>query len=73
MVLYRQMAQRCKSIQKERPLLVAPSLKQRKIEDLLVNQGMDPVGSTSDQFAALISKDATKWAAVVRATGFKLK
>lgn len=53
---------------------VASRLKERKLAGPLVNYyGMDPVGSTSDQFAEAIRKDATKWAAVLKAAGLKLQ
>jgi tripartite-type tricarboxylate transporter receptor subunit TctC len=50
---------------------VSSVLKQRAIVDLLVNQGIEPVGSAPNQFAATIEQDTTKWASVIKAAGVK--
>jgi tripartite-type tricarboxylate transporter receptor subunit TctC len=43
------------------------TLKERGLANLFVNQGIDPVGNSSDQFAAVIAKDAAKWESVMKA------
>ena len=45
-------------------LLNSPGLRQR-----LEEQGVDPMSSTSAQFAAHIESETVKWAKVVRAAG----
>jgi tripartite-type tricarboxylate transporter receptor subunit TctC len=41
------------------------------MKDKLAAQGLDPVGNTPQQFAAVIKSEVTKWAKVVRASGAK--
>jgi tripartite-type tricarboxylate transporter receptor subunit TctC len=36
----------------------------------LANLNMEPVGSTPDEFAAIVRRDWDKWGAVVKASGF---
>jgi tripartite-type tricarboxylate transporter receptor subunit TctC len=40
-----------------------------EIREKLVQQGVDPVGSTPDEFAAYIRSETAKWAKVVKAAG----
>ena len=47
--------------------LKAPDLTER-----LAALGADPVGSTPEQFAALIREDIARWAKVVKASGVRL-
>jgi len=47
--------------------LAAPDLKEK-----LAALGADPVGSTPDEFAALVRKDIARWAKVVKASGVHL-
>ena len=44
----------------------APDIKQR-----LLDQGAEPVGSTSEQFGAMLRDEVPRWAEVVRAAGIK--
>jgi tripartite-type tricarboxylate transporter receptor subunit TctC len=44
----------------------APETKQR-----LVNEGLDPIGSKPDEFAAYIGAELAKWGKVIRAAGIK--
>ncbi|NJD87127.1 MAG: tripartite tricarboxylate transporter substrate binding protein [Betaproteobacteria bacterium] len=44
-------------------------LKIPEIREKLVHQGVDPVGSTPDEFAAYIKSETEKWAKVVRMAG----
>ncbi|MCW5591512.1 MAG: tripartite tricarboxylate transporter substrate binding protein [Burkholderiales bacterium] len=46
-------------------------LKIPEIREKLVQQGVDPVGSTPDEFAAYIKSETEKWAKVVRMAGAK--
>src|SRR5688500_5493195 len=41
------------------------------MKDKLAAQGLDPVGNTPQQFAAVIKSEITKWAKVVKASGAK--
>jgi tripartite-type tricarboxylate transporter receptor subunit TctC len=47
--------------------IAAPEVRQR-----LLNEGLEPVGDTPEQFGQTIRNDITKWAAVVRESGAKL-
>ncbi len=44
-------------------------LKIPEIREKLIQQGVDPVGSTPDEFAAYIKSETEKWAKVVRMAG----
>jgi tripartite-type tricarboxylate transporter receptor subunit TctC len=46
-------------------------LKIPEIREKLIQQGVDPVGSTPDEFAAYIKSETEKWAKVVRMAGAK--
>ena len=46
-------------------------LKIPEIREKLIQQGVDPVGSTPDEFAAYIRSETEKWAKVVRMAGAK--
>ena len=48
---------------------IVANLKQPDLRAKLAAQGLDPVGSTPEQFAAYIRDEAAKWAKVVKATG----
>ena len=41
------------------------------MKDKLAAQGLDPVGNTPQQFAAVIKSEIAKWAKVVKASGAK--
>lgn len=44
----------------------APDIKQK-----LLDQGAEPVGNTSEEFAAMLREEVPKWAEVIRASGIK--
>jgi tripartite-type tricarboxylate transporter receptor subunit TctC len=46
-------------------------LKIPEIRDVLAKQGLDPVGSTPEQFAARLRQDIPRWVRVVNAAGIK--
>ena len=50
---------------------VARVIKIPEIREKLVQQGVDPVGSTPDEFASYIRAETEKWAKVVRMAGAK--
>jgi tripartite-type tricarboxylate transporter receptor subunit TctC len=50
---------------------VARALLEPDTRKMLLAQGLDAVGSTPDEFAAIYAADIAKWAKVVRATGMK--
>jgi tripartite-type tricarboxylate transporter receptor subunit TctC len=47
--------------------LTAPDVKQR-----LETLGLDPIGSTPDEFASKIRKDSDRWSNVVKAAHIKI-
>lgn len=42
------------------------------VRDRLLSQGLDPVGSTPEEFAATIKSEIVKWAKVVKASGARV-
>jgi tripartite-type tricarboxylate transporter receptor subunit TctC len=50
---------------------IAGAVRKSDLTDKMVQQGMEPVGSTPEQFDALIRTEIAKWAPVVKASGAK--
>ena len=51
---------------------VARAVKSSDLTELMKQQGMEPIGSTPDQFDALIRSEIDKWAKVVKISGAKV-
>jgi tripartite-type tricarboxylate transporter receptor subunit TctC len=43
----------------------------REVRERMSSQGNEPVGSTSEQFSALIKAELVKWAKVIKQSGIK--
>lgn len=50
---------------------VVASLQDKKVNELFVSSGAEPVGNTPEEFAALVKTELVKWAKVVKAAGIK--
>jgi tripartite-type tricarboxylate transporter receptor subunit TctC len=51
---------------------IAGAVKSSDLTERMKQQGMEPIGSTSEQFDALIRSEMGKWAKVVKASGAKV-
>jgi tripartite-type tricarboxylate transporter receptor subunit TctC len=51
---------------------VVRTLQDASVRERFVSDGAEPVGSTPEQFAAVIRADLNKWGKVIKATGIKL-
>lgn len=48
------------------------SLAAKEVNDVLVNQGFEPEGTSPEQFSHFITAEAEKWAPVIKASGMRL-
>lgn len=46
-------------------------VKQPEVRDRMIASGVDPVGSTQEEFAAYVRTEVAQWARVIKATGAK--
>ena len=51
---------------------IAETLKQPRIAKFLADISVDPVGSTPDEMAVFLKKEAERWSSVIRAAGVKV-
>lgn len=51
---------------------IAAAVKSTDLRDRMLQQGMEPVGSTPEEFDALIRVEIAKWAPIVKASGAKV-
>jgi tripartite-type tricarboxylate transporter receptor subunit TctC len=52
---------------------VVETLKDESVQQKLAALGIDPVGSTPDEFSAYIAAEIPKWAAIIKASGAKME
>ena len=52
---------------------IARGVKSPELNERLVALGMEPVGSTADEYDALIRSEIDKWSAVVKRAGIRLE
>jgi tripartite-type tricarboxylate transporter receptor subunit TctC len=52
---------------------IARGVKSPELNDRMVALGMEPVGSSADEYDALIKSEIDKWAGVVKRAGIKLE
>jgi tripartite-type tricarboxylate transporter receptor subunit TctC len=50
---------------------VVAALQDRKVTELFLSSGAEPVGNTPEEFAALVKTEIVKWGKVVKAAGLK--
>lgn len=50
---------------------IAKAARSPDIRQKLLDQGAEPVGNTSEEFAAMLREEVPKWAEVIRASGIK--
>jgi tripartite-type tricarboxylate transporter receptor subunit TctC len=51
---------------------VVRTLQDASVRERFVSDGAEPVGSTPEQFAAVIRADLNKWGKIIKAAGIKL-
>ena len=52
---------------------IAKSLQSAEVKEKLAQQGAEPLGSSPEEYAAYITNELARWAAVVKATGVTLE
>lgn len=50
----------------------AKALETKEVREILANQGIEPAGNTSEQFAAFIDVEVEKWSRAVKASGARI-
>jgi tripartite-type tricarboxylate transporter receptor subunit TctC len=50
---------------------ITQSLTESEVQELMKQQGIDPVGSTPEQFATLVRNEIVKWTKVIKSAGIK--
>jgi tripartite-type tricarboxylate transporter receptor subunit TctC len=53
--------------------LILKAMQNGKVRQFMVNEGLDPVGSTPDELAAQIKREIVKYAEVIRKGNIKLQ
>jgi tripartite-type tricarboxylate transporter receptor subunit TctC len=51
---------------------IVKNMRLQEMKDRLLAQGLEPVGSTPEQFVAHIKADAAKWSKLIKTTGIRL-
>ena len=52
---------------------VLKALSANDVRETIVKLGLEPAGTTPEQFAALIAEENTRWAQTVKASGLKFE
>jgi tripartite-type tricarboxylate transporter receptor subunit TctC len=51
---------------------VAKAVKAPDMRDKMIREGMEPIGSTPEEFGAFMKVETTKWAKVIKDSGMKI-
>lgn len=57
----------------EMDALIIKAMQNGKVRQFMVNEGLDPVGSTPDELVAQIKNEIVKYAEVIRKANIKLQ
>jgi tripartite-type tricarboxylate transporter receptor subunit TctC len=52
--------------------LIAAQMKSAELKERFLNDGADPIGSTPEEFTALIRTELARWAQVIKISGAKV-